>query len=310
MNEIILFNSEGRPALVGKPRAYTDAEYLSAFVSYMNAKASRIGMTNSVFESPHGQISTSSVTPVDLLKLGIYAAGYEAACRILSEKSRTFKIKGPHTRTAVIPDGGRLITDVLLGKGGSLKWSSASSDHHRAEIMVMDAGGVPAAVSVMAKEKRSYDAIFLCLTEAFEMVKDAISGETPTEGTNLQNLITDGGGYAACMLPPSPSCWTNYSTEKIKALSTYVGNGEDRDCMPASTSKVMTLVCALDHMTDIHEPVTVTQDDISTGSGSLYYAGDKMEMLDALAAMIIESSNTLANTVARVTGRKILESLV
>lgn len=308
MNEVILFNSEGRPALVGKPRVYTDAEYMSAFISYMNAKASRIGMTNSVFESPHGQISTSSVTPVDLLKLGIYAAGYEEACRILSEKSRTFKIKGPHTRTAVIPDNGRLVTDVLLGKGGSLRPSVTHgiTGYHRAEIMVMDAGGTPAVVSVMAKGSDAYDHIFDSLKEAFKLV----SGTAQEQGENLDELIADGGGYAACMLPPSPSCWTNYSTAKVKALSTYVGNGEDRDCMPASTSKVMTLVCALDYMTDIHEPVTVMQNDIEDGSGSVYYAGDKMEMLDALATMTIESSNTLANTVARVTGRKILESLV
>ena len=68
----------------------------------------------------------------------------------------------------------------------------------------------------------------------------------------------------------------------------------------------MTMLCALDYITYLHEPIKVKTVDIVGGSGSTFYDGDTMTVFDALRIMMMESSNTLANTIARFIGGKIL----
>ena len=68
----------------------------------------------------------------------------------------------------------------------------------------------------------------------------------------------------------------------------------------------MTVLCALDYIMNIHETITVKTVDIVGGSGSTFYNGDQLTMYDALRIMMMESSNTLANTIARTIGDKIL----
>ena len=53
--------------------------------------------------------------------------------------------------------------------------------------------------------------------------------------------------------------------------------------------------------------VTVAKSDISSGSGSKFFEGDELTMHDALRIMMMESSNSLANTIGRTIGRMILE---
>jgi D-alanyl-D-alanine carboxypeptidase len=66
------------------------------------------------------------------------------------------------------------------------------------------------------------------------------------------------------------------------------------------------MLCALDYFTDIHETITVKTVDITSGSGSTFYDGDKLEFWDAVRIMMMESSNTLATCIGRCTGEKIL----
>ena len=68
----------------------------------------------------------------------------------------------------------------------------------------------------------------------------------------------------------------------------------------------MTMLCALDYFYDTHETVTVKTVDIIGGSGSTFYDGDELTFWDAVRIMMMESSNTLANTIARCAGYKIL----
>ena len=85
-----------------------------------------------------------------------------------------------------------------------------------------------------------------------------------------------------------------------------VYNSQTASRYPASTSKAMTVLCALDYAYNLHETITVKTVDIDSGSGSTYYNGDKIVLEDALRMMMMESSNTLANAIAREIGRKIL----
>ena len=45
----------------------------------------------------------------------------------------------------------------------------------------------------------------------------------------------------------------------------------------------------------------------SSSSGSVYYKSDQLRLIDALRIMMSESSNTMANLVARVCGKMLLD---
>lgn len=83
---------------------------------------------------------------------------------------------------------------------------------------------------------------------------------------------------------------------------------ENTQTHPASTTKVMSLITGLDWITDLHEIVTIKSSDISSGSGSTYYDGDRLTLESVMFAMMLESSNTCTNTFARYCGKKMLNS--
>ena len=67
----------------------------------------------------------------------------------------------------------------------------------------------------------------------------------------------------------------------------------------ASALGMKTALCALDAAGDSRTPVVVRQSDITRGSGIKCYEGDEFSFEDALTAMILPSSNTLAETMSR-----------
>ena len=62
---------------------------------------------------------------------------------------------------------------------------------------------------------------------------------------------------------------------------------------------MMTALCALDAAGDSRAPVVVRMSDLTGGSGIPCYEGDEFAFEDALTAMILPSSNTLAETMSR-----------
>ena len=143
------------------------------------------------------------------------------------------------------------------------------------------------------------------------MVKASLEGRTPTSGTNLTALVSGGGGYVACVVPNTPGAYVNLVTPaELLTREHTISASTTISSLPASTSKAMTMLCALDYFSDTHEIITVKTVDIVGGSGSTFYDGDTMSFWDAVRIMMMESSNTLANTIARETGRKILSYAV
>lgn len=107
---------------------------------------------------------------------------------------------------------------------------------------------------------------------------------------------------AVCVLP-QPACM--YQKYPIDVL--YAKNGTTTS-IPASTTKIMTLVTGLDYLTDMHERVTIINDDIQDGASSILLSGDIVTITDLMYAMLLNSSNTAAQAFARVAGEKILIS--
>lgn len=71
---------------------------------------------------------------------------------------------------------------------------------------------------------------------------------------------------------------------------------------PASVTKVMSVIVALESGMTLNTLLTVAVGDIATGSGNNLLEGDQITLLDALFNMMLPSSNTSANLVARSVG--------
>ncbi|MDP9803214.1 serine hydrolase [Acinetobacter calcoaceticus] len=71
---------------------------------------------------------------------------------------------------------------------------------------------------------------------------------------------------------------------------------------PASVTKVMSVIVALESGMSLSALLTVAVGDIVTGSGNNLLEGDQITLLDALFNMMLPSSNTSANLVARSVG--------
>ena len=291
---------------------------MQTFLETMAEKSSELKMRDSYFASPHGMVKTSYSTPQDLLKLAVACSAYPEANRIWGRNSITVDIVGDNARTVTVNhniiSSKEIISDIspyqlLGGKSGSLIWGRDDTDYHRAQMWVLDIENRPTVVVIMTNGRKAYKNIYESLKELADMIKASINGESVNEGIKLQELIDAGGGYASCLLPQNPGLYScNYTPSMLMEKEYSVSNAPTISRMPASTSKVVTLICALDNIIDLNEIITIKSDDITSGSGSTYYDGDKMTIREALTIMMLESSNTLANSVARFVGNKILNS--
>ena len=72
--------------------------------------------------------------------------------------------------------------------------------------------------------------------------------------------------------------------------------------VPASATKVLTALCALDVVADVSRKMTLRSQDVRDGSGYTCYAGDEVSFEDALYSMMLPSSNTMAESVATAAG--------
>lgn len=129
-------------------------------------------------------------------------------------------------------------------------------------------------------------------------------------GGSLGTLLTNGGGFCAVPVPTTAGAYLN--SESVTGLLSRkhaVYDGEDLTQIPASTTKVMTMLCALSIASDLQEVITLNSNDASYGgSGSTYYAGDRITVEDALRIMMMESSNIMAEAIGRIIGQKLLNT--
>lgn len=295
--------------------SYTDAQCTAAFMSYMAAKCTAFGMSGTSYENPSGLTNVSRCTPQDEMKLGLVVTAFPKALDIWSAKDQDFSVKGSHARTMSITSLGNNVLGAELasagyqrlgGKGGTL----IRDGYHKASIQLVVIENTPIVLGIMCTGQTAYDNFNTSIKELCDVVSATLQGQTPTAGTNLAQLVSSGGGYAACVVPNVSGGYANLVTPaQLLDMPYSVSNSPTVSRIPASTTKTMTMLCVLDFLKDPFETVQVKTVDISSGSGSTFYDGDVLNIMDALKIMMMESSNTMANTVARYTGQKILTYL-
>lgn len=107
---------------------------------------------------------------------------------------------------------------------------------------------------------------------------------------------------AVCVLPAYPDMYEGFPFDIL-----YSKN-PDTQAIPASTTKVMCTITGLPWITSIKDKVTLVSDDIQSGSGNYFSAGDILTIEDLIYGMMLPSSNTCARTYAHYVGAKILNN--
>lgn len=138
---------------------------------------------------------------------------------------------------------------------------------------------------------------FLAMKQLFDIAKKKLSDSSYTPTSSEFSYATKG---AVCICPEDPSMYENYSFDIL------FGENETVQSIPASTTKVLSLITGLPYVTSIKEKVTLVSGDIQTGSGNYFSAGDILTIEDLMYGMMLPSSNTCAMAFAHYCGKKIL----
>jgi hypothetical protein len=267
---------------------YQDA--MDAFVKKMNEKASQIGMTKSSFTNPAGgDNGVHKVTAKDFVKMTINACGYKDLVQMWNKKDYTINTKGINPRavameTSVKSPALENYYHIFGGKTGTTTLMNL--------VVVVNApnGRMFVGSIVDSPTDRFADAKAM-----FDIATAYLNGtQTGTETINAK------AGAVALLPIGNPFMYQGFNTDFIWS--------KDGDTLyyPASTTKVMTAMVALDYITNLNEKIIIQSSDIAEGSGNYFVNGDIITFKDALYAMMLPSSNTCANAVARVVGEKIL----
>lgn len=137
-----------------------------------------------------------------------------------------------------------------------------------------------------------------------DLTKEFGSGNEPTKEEldkfTWNDDISAEMGAAALMPIHNTFSYENYDIPRL------FSKNENTQWYQASITKVMTAMIMLEHVSDLNEKIEVVDTDIKLGSGPVFEAGDIMTMKDALYCMMLPSSNTMAEAVARVVGQRII----
>lgn len=272
---------------------------LNRFISYMNRKATTIGMYSSQFNDAAGMHNIS--TARDLLRLVVYAKSYPQLDRLWSQNSHTVTVTGDRVLSKdYAHDKHQDISNdyVLLQQKGGSMWLPYL------DIYVYN---LAAVIQIPDSED--------------QLIVVALYAEDDHEGPNNSRLATKQVADIAMALYNDPAadvskmpvCCENAIAAVLPAGKTEYADlqllyerNADMLCRPMSISKLLTAVCVLDHVEDLTQQITFHELDtkISSFYTKDYLPGDKMTYEDALYALLLGSSNVTAQALARSAGAK------
>ena len=192
------------------------------------------------------------------------------------------------------------------GKGGSLDYGG--NNKFRTQITFADICGKATALCLMGQGSTSFENIYSTCKDLASCMQNVYEGSEPVITSNMNEFVSSGGGYAAFEIPKSGSLYVNQvSTDAILSRFPSVFSGITSMLRPCSVVKLMTALVALDFIVDKSSFLELSYNEVSIGgSGSQYYSSDRINVMDALRAMLVESSNVLATAIGRYTGQIIL----
>lgn len=269
------------------------------FIEEMNKKAKQMGMTHSNFIEPAGFPSTieHTMSTRDMVKMVVHASRYKELAGIWNKKSYTFTIKGHNPReltintTVTIPI---IENDYVIygGKTGAIWGTNEIDGFHM--VLITNAPNdrmfIAAIRGASTAKERSND-----LKTSLDNAKLLLNHPNAA----VDDIVSDSA--AVCLMPLQHPPYD---------LPLIYSKNADKAGHPASVTKVMTVITALDHMTNLDKKVVLQETDITPGMGDYFKAGDIITFRDALYSMMLPSSNTCATAVARIVGEKIYQKII
>lgn len=271
---------------------------VTKFIEKMNERAQRIGMTNSIFADVAGyDTATNRTTARDLVRLGIDALAYNELCSVWNTDSYTIKTLDPAHRV-IVCDYSDDMTElnnsyIVLGKkAGYMPLSGGGRSVTMLAACLVDDEVVVGAVGGIAVQSERVKAMKQLMDIASEIIQDRSASTTPSYFQY---------GCAAILPKGNP---ISYEHKNISFIYEY---NADTQFVPASTTKTLTAITALDYITDMHSKFEVlSSDGLDYGSGQLLQAGDILNYRQALYLMMLPSSGPCCRVVARTLGQKML----
>lgn len=288
----MIYDINGNPLIVDDDGqgTSTDSQCVAAFVAAMNKKAAEIGMTSSNFLTPAGDSYSTQTTVRDMARLVVIASGSKEMAEVWSKNSRVIPLKGTANtvtvETTVRDNDLEAVYPILGGKTGH--WGS---DMSLVCLCDVDGKQVAGAIHGASTDAGRFDAML----ELMNIAKIVLGGGTTSQ------TVTSATHAIAFEVPTYYPM--NYEQQELNVL---YEQGADVQIVPASTTKVLTIVTALDYITDLHKTITFKASDAIGGSGAVFSTGDTIEFIDAMYAILLPSSNMTAQAVARTIGGWIL----
>ena len=298
--------------------AYTDAQCINRMLAYMNYKAKLIGMDNTVYYDTIGLDGNNKTTSLDHCKLLRYASSYNEIARVWGVPNYTVNVMGKQNRkievySTIVPNPYEEhyatdldnYYDILGGKTGSAhsKYNLGvivdGGEEVNHQLFAVTILGCQATTPNNGASNNRHAVAKIAMDEAIKKFKN------PTYTVDTSKIKAD-----ACSIIAMPSA----NGAMYNAGSTCVdliGLNNTAKIVPASMTKVMTFICAVEQCVHMNEHLTYNKgDEDTTGSGHNFYAGDVVTFRDALYAMILESSNDTARMLGRISGERLLKSEV
>lgn len=273
------------------------------FLKEMSRKCEELSLETAYFENPSGLTPNSRISVSDLTKIALAALKEPDLARIWAETDCEIQITGPKARKEVLVHAykkymktwGEFVKQYkfLGGKGGSVLYKKPTLST-RSHVLVTEVEGQKILITFAGA--LFHEDAFLYDVEIINLAKAMMRGEK----VELQGLLKDFEGKGGAFE------FVTLSGKKLSYKSKYA----DMPHVPASTTKIVTALCLLDHVKDLSAKLTVRQSDIVGGSGFKCYAGDQMTYEDSIRALMLPSSNTIANSIASNVGAMILEKRI
>ena len=274
-----------------RTQEFTDKQAKDTFMKYMNDKAKSIGMENTNFVDAAGFYNRT--TAYDLLRMGVYACSYDHIVETWHKNEYTISVKGNIDRNVEITTtvAGSALEDYYFLFGGKTGTVDGQSN-----LLAI----------VEGPDERLFVVIVLGASvnrfEAAKQVMDVAVQKYNNPNFDASTVDVPAKSAAACLLPKNNTkAYTDYPLDILYEKDIYTSR------TPASITKVMTSMCMLDFVTDLHQEFVIGQNDITSGSGNYFRSGDMISYKEALHAMLLPSSNTTAEAVATAVGHIILK---
>ncbi|PNZ84481.1 D-alanyl-D-alanine endopeptidase [Staphylococcus microti] len=244
----------------------------------MNKKALEIGMKEANFKNPSGLASRGQLsTSYDLTILTLHSSFNFIISKILTEKQYHFHIKGPQSRdimikTTVRNDFLNNFYTVIGGKTGTLGYIKNLS------VLIFEDNQLYVVTALGATGNRFHQV---------RLILDQALGKPINEPIQVKS-------YNVIKYPTIPE-----HLLKHVHLNSLLAKDDDVKSAPASLTKLLTLLTALDYPLPLNQEVEILNCDIVEDGLNPLHVGDILTIEDILHLMLLSSSNIAANMLAR-----------